>query len=1240
MSNYLFDLIAKSFNLIDTVQPLVLSVFEPLPEAHLDWEQLITTESTELETSETDRFSNPEILESLEWRCLRQASLTPTTNLQISEEIINPFLTNLSSTPIQSSQHILKSISNLVRKPDLELSSNRSFSESVLTQISTENQQLTSNTEQKPSTTLPTFAPVLSDKQPTKINPVVSFVQSANIDNRQLASNTEQKASTTLPTFTPVLSDKQLTKINPIVSFVQSINIDNQQLASNTEQKITTTPLTFTPVLSEKQPTKINPVVSFVQSANIDNQQLASNTEQKPSTTLSTFAPVLSEKQPTKINPAVSFVQSANIDNQQLASNTEQKTTTTPLIFVPVLSEKQPNPINLEPFYTQPFLESKIFSTNLNQILPHPNTQILKSVFVPQTKTFLSNRLISVQNTESNTSLSNPISKQRQLTPKFLLQQPIEINHLDLSLQIPFNENSTKPVIFPFAPQEKTFSQQNLNTTIFRTAIANENNAPVSNLVAEKSGELTTQLLNNQSLEISRAVSLHHLPKVLNFKETSTILSIPSVIQQGKSTTENLHKQPRDINPVFTHSQLPLVESSKAFSSQLQSELTAIPLVNFANAPTITQLSPLTPALAVETSTPTFSAFQPQEQLITESSQKRLLQTGNILNSEILSSQIVEQPTAILPVKSANTSTITQESPSTPGLVVETITPISTAIQPQQQLTNELPQKQTLQTPNISSSEMLSSQIIEQPTAILPVISANTSAITQESPLTPALAVETITPISTTIQPQKLTDEFLQKQTLQTRNISSIQVQQLMGSQLSIPEKSADNTPVANKILPTNQKTLSLGLTVETSTPVLNSVIFHQEQPASELTKQQSRQIIGNVLSSQVQKLISSQLHSSEILEEPVAIPTLREPIKRTISSANAYILDRTLSNSHKQSLIPKIITETNATLLHSTVEPQEKLTPDLPKIQQRFVHKNVASIQPLLTDASAKISSFHTNISTLPFVDNLPSSAINSDIVPNTILDSSNVGTDIQSRVNFSDSHLSDFRREKASAQEIGSQNHNQNYRKHIPIEKFGVAQRWGELGKGEGEMNVSYAHHPGNMQLHNINSNEAMLTNPVENLILPQNAPPNFSMSADRGKDGVKSSDFRQLEESDLISSSDSHFLLKFLPVSPNDKSSSEHDIRPLSEPINDLAVKNLSVIARSSEKLQKRWRSRSVSKRSPLQTSPLVDAPPAIQVTIGRLEVRSAAPAPPPPRPKPRPAPSVMSLNEYLQRRARRG
>ena len=170
---------------------------------------------------------------------------------------------------------------------------------------------------------------------------------------------------------------------------------------------------------------------------------------------------------------------------------------------------------------------------------------------------------------------------------------------------------------------------------------------------------------------------------------------------------------------------------------------------------------------------------------------------------------------------------------------------------------------------------------------------------------------------------------------------------------------------------------------------------------------------------------------------------------------------------------------------------------------------------------------------------------------------------------------------------------------RQHIGIQKIGVVEQWDELGQVGGEMNVNYAHHPANMQGQQINRNHGILTSPVENLILPQNASPNLSMSADRGKDDVGSSYFRQLEESDF---------------------------RPLSQPINDLTVKNLSVVAASSKKAQK---------RSP----PKYDAPPPIQVTIGRLEIRSAAPAPPPPRPKPRTATSVMSLNEYLQRRARR-
>ncbi|WDD37029.1 hypothetical protein PQG02_35055 (plasmid) [Nostoc sp. UHCC 0926] len=321
-----------------------------------------------------------------------------------------------------------------------------------------------------------------------------------------------------------------------------------------------------------------------------------------------------------------------------------------------------------------------------------------------------------------------------------------------------------------------------------------------------------------------------------------------------------------------------------------------------------------------------------------------------------------------------------------------------------------------------------------------------------------------------------------------------------------------------------------------------------------------------------MQKLISSEILSSQILEEPTAMSTTGFANAQSPDSPQAIapIIDRTLSNLHKQTLTPTIDRETNVRLPHS------KLASDLPKIPQRFVYKNVLSIQPLLTDASPELSSLQTNSSTASFGDNLPSfvtsqpatqlAAIHSNIIltPTPALHPSTARIDIQPRVRKADSHLSDFRGNEASAQEIGSQNHNTNYHKHTGIQKT--------------------------------NRNEGIVSSPVDKLTLPQNTSPNLSMYVDRDKNGVQSSYFRQLEESDL---------------------------RPLSGSINDVTVKSLSVIAASSKEDQKRY-------------SEHLETPPVIQVTIGRLEVRSTAPVPPLPRPKPRPAPSVMSLNEYLHRR----
>ncbi|MEH1794012.1 hypothetical protein [Nostoc sp.] len=920
MSNYLYQLVAKSFNLIDTIQPFVLSVFEPLPESTLDWEPSMTTEETELETiSEAEKFPNFESVQSLESR-------SPTTTGQIFEEITNPLSTNLTSTPVQSSRQIPELTPNLAEEPNFELSLGELFPESVLSQITTDNLLLTPNPE------LETNNPPL------------------------ITSSTR-------------LAHKQLTEIDPVVSSDFSRYVENLSLNLSPTRRET---LNFPPSRFGKGARGLGQSLAFPHDLNCQ---------------------------------VVSSVQSPELRSQ-----------------------KQ--------FLTQPFSESEIISPATNQVAFSPNSDPFKPSPVAETKPSLSSRVVSVLTTKSNTSLlnpidhqsqskpeslsekpieinpltlslqslsntslSNPIDRQSQPQPKSLSEQPIDINRLALSLQSPlkpdlqiyFDENLT----VPFVLQEKIFLQPSLNTTIFRTAIAKENNAPVSRLVVEKLGELTTQLFNNQPIEINRVASLYTSPSDFSHymdKSTRNLIPDQAFLLGNGENLKPLELQKRGLESEkferrFPAIAEPMLGASKAF----------------------------------------------QERSFAE------------------------------PVKS-HTS------------------------------------------PQLESFELSPVQLQSEATAMSTTDFANASDIAQVLPLTPALPVETITPTS-------------------------------------------------------------------------NTAIQLQEQLVNELPQQQPLQITGNISSPPVQKLISSEILSSQILEEPTAISTTgfantQSPdspqAMSTTGFANAPIIDRTLSNSHKQTLTPTIERETNVRLPHS------KVASDLPEIPQRFVHKNVLSIHPLLTDASPELSSLQTNISSTSFGDNLPSfitsqpatqlAAIHSDIIPTPTpaLHPSTTGTDIQPQVRKADSHLSYFRRNEASIQEVGSQNHNTNYHKHTSIQRT--------------------------------NRNEGIVSSPVDNLILSQNAPPNLSMYAERDKNEVQSSYFRQLEESDL---------------------------RPLSGSISDMTVKSLSVIAASSKEDQKRY-------------SEHLETPPVIQVTIGRLEVRSTAPVPPLPRPKPRPATSVMSLNEYLQRR----
>ncbi|MEH1924311.1 hypothetical protein [Nostoc sp.] len=870
MSNYLYQLVAKSFNLIDTIQPFVLSVFEPLPESTLDWEPSMTTEETELETtSEAEKFPNFESVQSLESR-------SPATTGQIFEEITNRLSTNLTSTPVYSSRQIPELTLDLADKPNFELSLGELFPESVLSQITTDNLLLTPNPE------LETNNPPL------------------------ITSSTR-------------LAYKQLTEIDSVVSSVQSSELRNRKQF-------------LTQPFSESE----------------------------------------------MISPATN----------QVASS-------------PNSDPLKPPPVAK----TKPSLSSCVVSV----LTTKSNTSLLNSIdhqSQPQPK-FLSEQLIefnglalSLQSL-SNTSLSNPIDQQSQPQPKSLSEQPIEINRLALSLQSPlkpdlqiyFDENLT----VPFVPKEKTFLQPSLNNTIFRTAIAKENNAPVSRLVVEKLGELTTQLFNNQPLEINRVASLYTSPSDFSHymdKSTRNLIPDQAFLLGNGENLKPLELQKRGLESEkferrFPAMPEPMLGASKAF----------------------------------------------QERSFAE------------------------------PVKS-HTS------------------------------------------PQLESFELSPVQLQSEATAMSTTNFASASDIAQVLPLTPALAVETITPTS-------------------------------------------------------------------------NTAIQLQEQLVNELPQQQPLQITGNISSPPVQKLISSEILSSQILEEPTAMSTTGFANAQSPDSLQAIapIIDRTLSNSHKQTLTPTIDRETNVRLPHS------KVASDLPEIPQKFLHKNVLSIQSLLTAASPELSSLQTNSSTASFGDNLPSfitsqpatqlAAIHSDIIPAPIPAShpSTAGTDIQPQVRKADSHLSDFRRNEASIQEVGSQNHN--------------TKRQGEGGRERGEMT------------------------------------PDSCGGAERNM-GLTSplllSGSRTLREASATVGVESPSELSPLLPAPCSLASFS---RPLSGSINDMTVKRLSVIAASSKEDQKRY-------------SEHLETPPVIQVTIGRLEVRSTAPVPPLPRPKPRSATSVMSLNEYLQRR----
>ncbi|WP_375448791.1 hypothetical protein [uncultured Nostoc sp.] len=877
---------------------------------------------------------------------------------------------------------------------------------------------------------------------------------------------------------------------------------------------------------------------------------------------ISASTPYFAEEPNSELSPAWAFPESVvseiTTDNMPIAQDTELKISTVPPIpavklqaqsstqqpkqsteIDPVVSSRQsPAMVSWELFPTQPLPKSEIISLATAQVVPTPNTEPLTPALVLETNTPLSSRVFDVPltsaiATETYASFSNPIYKQKQLTPQSLPQQPIGINRVVLSLQSPLKPDLqlfsisklTEPALIPVAYQQRTFSLPSSDTTTLTTAIAKGNNAVLGNFAVEQVEEPTTQFLHNQSIEIHRAVSLKTSP-------------------EEKPVTETSHKQPIEINRVIGHSQSLQVGSSELPSPQFQPKsVTIAPAAN--KVLCIADNEPLKPVSVVETNTPiSIPTIKQQEQPVVElqglRSPVRALHSVRSLEK----TQVVSSP------------------------------------QVQKQISLELSDHHTPE-----------EAVVNTPDSIMVV------PTTDKKPLTPALEVKTNTSASIPViqQQQQPVVELQELRSLLTTPVvsSSPQSQKLISTEISPTQpqlESAVISPLANQVLSiVDNKSLTPALVVKTNTSASIPVI---QQPVSELQELRSRLTTPVVSSSpQSQKLISTEISTVQPQPEPMVIEqsagSSRAIAKSTApSQASASIIDRMLPNLHNQPLTPAIAIQTHFTSPHSVAEPQGKLASEVQGIQRRFAHPGVSSTQLPLTDVSPEPSSLKTKSPTAAVVDDLPSSVTSqqptqlnthSNTIPTSGLRASTAVAYVQPQVSFSDSNLSDFpKREQRTANSkqgvlVGDLNPNQNLRR----------------------LEVGVSDSP-------IGNDEGIVSSRVDNLILPQNPTPNpYTYGGRENGNEVRSSYFKHLEES---------------------------DIRPLSQSINDVTEKSLSVIAANSKEAQQR-------------SLEDLETPPVVQVTIGRVEIRATPPAPPPSRPKPRPAPSVMSLDDYLRRRAQR-
>ncbi|MEA5621543.1 hypothetical protein [Nostoc sp. UHCC 0251] len=896
------------------------------------------------------------------------------------------------------------------------------------------------------------------------------------------------------------------------------------------------------------------------------------------------------------------------------------------------------NPLSTD-LTSTPAQHSQPISASTPYFVEEPNSELSPAWAFPESvvSEITTDNMSIAQDTELKISTVPPIPAVK-LQAQSSTQQPKQSTEID---PVVSSRQSPAMVSWELVPTQRLPESEIIslataqvtptpNTEPLTPALVLETNTPLSSRVVDVS--LTSAIATEINASFSNPIYKHK-----------------------QLTPQSLPQQPLGINRVVLSFQSPLKPDLQLFSISKLTEPALIPLASQQRTFSLpsSDTTTLTTAIAkgnnavlgnfaveqLEEPTTQFLHNQssgihravslkisPQEKPATETSHKQPIEINRVIghsqslqvaSSELPSPQF--QPKSVTIAPAANkVLCIADNKPLKPVSVVETNTPVSIpTIKQQEQPVVELQglrspvralqSVRSLEKTRVVSSpqvpKQISLELSDHHTPEEAVVNTPDSIMvvptTDKKPLTPALAVKTNTSalIPVIQQQQQPVGELQELRSLLTTPVvsSSPPSQKLISTEISTVQpqpESAVISPLANQVLSiVDNKPLTPALAVKTNTSASIPVI-QQQQPVGELQELRSLLTTPVVSSSpQSQKLISTEISTVQPQPEPMAIEQSAGSSRAIAKSAapsrgRVSIIDRMSSNPHNQPLTPAIAIQTHFTSPHSVAEPQGKLASEVQGIQRRFAHPGVSSTQLPLTDVSPEPSSLKTKSPTAAVVDDLPSSVTSqqptqlnthSNTIPTSGLRASTAVAYVQPQVSFSDSNLSDFpKREQRTANSkqgvlVGDLNPNQNLRR----------------------LEVGVSDSP-------IGNDEGIVSSRVDNLILPQNPTPNpYTYGGRENGNEVRSSYFKHLEES---------------------------DIRPLSQSINDVTEKSLSVIAANSKEAQQR-------------SLEDLETPPVVQVTIGRVEIRATPPAPPPSRPKPRPAPSVMSLDDYLRRRAQR-